>query len=114
MTLQPFVGPSPLLQFPDLFYTDGRTPWASDQSVEKRLPTHRTTQTQITHTHTDTHATRGIRTHDPSVRASEDSSASDRAAGYYHRRKSQVLRTESLKDNTTAKVPESLHYAYIP
>jgi hypothetical protein len=36
----------PLLQFRNLFYTDGRTPWTSDQPVERTLPTHRTTQTQ--------------------------------------------------------------------
>jgi hypothetical protein len=45
MALQPFVGPWPLLQFRNLFYTDSRTPWSSDQSVARPLPTHRTTQT---------------------------------------------------------------------
>jgi hypothetical protein len=33
MALQPFVGPWTLLQFRILFYTDGRTPWMSDQPV---------------------------------------------------------------------------------
>jgi hypothetical protein len=28
-------------------YTDGRTPWTGDQPVARPLPTHRTTQTQI-------------------------------------------------------------------
>jgi hypothetical protein len=74
MSLQPFVGPWPLLQFRNLFYTDGRIPWTSDQSIARPLPTHRTTQTQNERTHTDIHALRGIRTHDPSIRASEDSS----------------------------------------
>jgi hypothetical protein len=46
MALQPFVGPWPFLQFRNLFYTDGRTPWASDQPVARPLPTRRTTQTQ--------------------------------------------------------------------
>jgi hypothetical protein len=50
MALQPFVGPWPLLQFPNLFYTDGRTPWTGDQPVPKPLPTYRTTQTQNTRT----------------------------------------------------------------
>jgi hypothetical protein len=50
MALQPFVGPWPLLQFRNHFYTDGRTPWTSDQPVARPLHTHR------------------------SVRASEDSS----------------------------------------
>jgi hypothetical protein len=46
MALQPFVGPWPLLQSRKLSYTVGRTPWTSDQSVARPLPTHRTTQTQ--------------------------------------------------------------------
>jgi hypothetical protein len=51
MALQPFVGPWPLLQFPNLFFTDGRTPLTSDQPVARPLPTHRTTQTQKKRTH---------------------------------------------------------------
>jgi hypothetical protein len=47
----PFVGPWPLLQFRNLFYTDVRTPWTSDQSAARPLPTHRTTQTQNKRTH---------------------------------------------------------------
>jgi hypothetical protein len=39
-------GAWPLLQFCNLFYTDGRTLWTSDQPVARPLPTHRTTQTQ--------------------------------------------------------------------
>jgi hypothetical protein len=62
MTRQPFVGPWRLLQFRNL-YTDGRTPWTSDQSVARPLPTHRI------NAHTDIHALSGTRTHDPSVRA---------------------------------------------
>jgi hypothetical protein len=46
MALQPFVGTWPLLQFRNLFYTDGRTPWTSDQPVARPLPSHRTTQTE--------------------------------------------------------------------
>jgi hypothetical protein len=52
MALQPSVRPWPLLQFRNLFYTDGRTPWTSDQSVARPQPTHRTTQNRIkAHTH---------------------------------------------------------------
>jgi hypothetical protein len=51
MALQSFVGPWHLLQFRNLFYTDGRTPWTSDQPVARSLPTHRTTQTQKKGTH---------------------------------------------------------------
>jgi hypothetical protein len=43
------LGPWPLIfQFHDHF-TDGRTPWTSDQPVARPLPKHRTTQTQNKH-----------------------------------------------------------------
>jgi hypothetical protein len=51
MALQPFVGPRPLLQFRNHFYTDGKTPWTSDQPVARPLPIHRTTQTQNKRAH---------------------------------------------------------------
>jgi hypothetical protein len=38
MALQPFIGPWPLLQFRNLFYTDCRTHWTSDQPVARPLP----------------------------------------------------------------------------
>jgi hypothetical protein len=60
VALQPFVGPRPLFQFRDLFYTDGRTPWSAGRKAA--------TFTQD-NTNTDIHALSGIRTHDPSVRA---------------------------------------------
>jgi hypothetical protein len=41
MALQPFAGAWHLLQFRNLFYTDGRTPWTSDQPVVRPLPTQR-------------------------------------------------------------------------
>jgi hypothetical protein len=47
----PFVGPWPLPQFRNLFYTVGRTPWTSDQPVARPLPTHGTTQTQTKRPH---------------------------------------------------------------
>jgi hypothetical protein len=72
MALQPFVTPWRLLQFRNQYYTGGRTPWTSDQPVAMPLSTHRTTQTHNAHTHI--HALSGIRTHDPSVLASEDCS----------------------------------------
>jgi hypothetical protein len=46
MALRPFVGPWPLLQFNNLFYTDGRTPWTSDQPVARPLPTQDNTDTE--------------------------------------------------------------------
>jgi hypothetical protein len=51
MALQSF-GPWPLLQFRNLSYTDGRTPWMSDQPVARPLPTCRTTRTQNKRTQT--------------------------------------------------------------
>jgi hypothetical protein len=44
MALQPFAGPWPLLQFRNLFYADGRSPWTSVQP--------RTTQTNNKPTYT--------------------------------------------------------------
>jgi hypothetical protein len=41
VALQPFVGPWPLLQFRNLVYTVGRTPWTSDQPVTRPPSTHR-------------------------------------------------------------------------
>jgi hypothetical protein len=61
-------------QFHDHF-TGGRTPWTSDQLVARRLPKHRTIQTQNKLIHTpNINALCGIRNHDPSFQASEDSS----------------------------------------
>jgi hypothetical protein len=46
MALPAHSGPRPLIQFRNHFFTDGRTPWTSDQPVARPLPKHRTTQTQ--------------------------------------------------------------------
>jgi hypothetical protein len=45
------LGPGLCFQFP-YHFTDGRTPWTSDQLVARPLPKHRTTQTQNKHIHT--------------------------------------------------------------
>jgi hypothetical protein len=75
LALPAHSGPRPLIQFRNHFYTDGRTPWTSDQLIARPLPEHRTTHTQKKRIHTSNiHALNRIRTHDPSVRASEDSS----------------------------------------
>jgi hypothetical protein len=71
MVLQPFVGPLLLLQFPNRFYTVDRTSWTGDQ-LDAKPATY--TQNNTESTHTDIHALRWIRTHNPSVRPSEDSS----------------------------------------
>jgi hypothetical protein len=52
MAVQPFVGPWPLFQLLDLFYTIGRTPWTGDQPFAKSVPAHRTTLTQNKRTQT--------------------------------------------------------------
>jgi hypothetical protein len=60
-------------------------PWMSDQPVARSLPKQRTTPTQNKHIHTpNIHALSGIRTHDPNVRTSEDSSCL-RPLGYCDR-----------------------------
>jgi hypothetical protein len=71
-------------QFHDHF-TDGRTPWTSDQPVARPLPKRRTTQTQNKRIHIiNIHALSGIQTHDPCVRANEDSTCL-RPLGYRDR-----------------------------
>jgi hypothetical protein len=68
------LGPGLCFQLHD-HLTDGRTPWRSDQLVARPLPKHRVTQTQNKHIRTaNIHALCWIQTHDPSFRASEDSS----------------------------------------
>jgi hypothetical protein len=52
--------------------TVGETPWTGNQPVVRPLPTHKATQTE--QTYTDIHALSGIRIHDPTVQAGEDSS----------------------------------------
>jgi hypothetical protein len=79
MSLQPFVGLWPLLQFRNLFYTDDKTNWTSDQPVARQLPTHRTTQTENKRTQTSMPGV-GF---EPTIPASEQAKtvhASDRAA----------------------------------
>jgi hypothetical protein len=85
LALQPPRALASAFQFHDNF-TDGRTPWMSDQLVARPLPKHRTTQTLNKRIHTpNIHVLSGIRTDDPSFRASEDSS-SLRPLGYCDRR----------------------------
>jgi hypothetical protein len=72
MTLQPFVGPWPLLQSRNLFYTYGKAPWTSDQPVARSLLAQRTTKHRI-NAYKDINTLSGILTHVLSVRTSEDS-----------------------------------------
>jgi hypothetical protein len=53
MAPQAFVGPwALLLQFRNLFYAVGSTPWTGDQPVARPQATQRTTQTQNKYTQT--------------------------------------------------------------
>jgi hypothetical protein len=46
------LGPGLFSTFVIIFYTDGRTPWTSDQPVTRPLPIHRITQIQNKRTQT--------------------------------------------------------------
>jgi hypothetical protein len=70
------------------FYTDSMTPWTGDQPVARPLPTHRTAQTQ--NKRTDMHISSGIRTHDFSVWAGENSSCLRPSGHYDQKYRSQV------------------------
>jgi hypothetical protein len=75
----------PLVQSRNHFFTDGRTPWTSDQLVARPVPKRRTTKTQNKLIHApNNHALSGIRTHDSRVRANEGSSCL-RPRGYCDR-----------------------------
>jgi hypothetical protein len=73
MALQPFVGPWPLLQFRNHFYTVCRTHWTGDQSVARPLHAH-TGQHKHRIKSDNIHTWSGIRTYDPNISACEDSS----------------------------------------
>jgi hypothetical protein len=86
MALQPFAGSWPLLQFRNLFYTDGRTPCTGDQPVARPLPTRRTTQTQNKRTQTSMPRV-GFEPAIPAFERTKTVRALDRAAtmiGYKH------------------------------
>jgi hypothetical protein len=71
MALQLF-GPWPLFQFPNPIHS--RQNFFDGGSARRKAATYTQNNTNTEQTHTDIHASSGIRTHDPSVRASEDSS----------------------------------------
>jgi hypothetical protein len=86
MALSAHSGPWAPIQLRNPF-SDGRIPWTSDQPIERPLPKPRTTRTQNKGIHTpNIHASSGIRTHEPNVRAREDSSCL-RLRGYCDRHK---------------------------
>jgi hypothetical protein len=60
----------------------GRTPWTGDQPVRRSLPTQGNTDAE--YTWRNIHASSGIRTYDPSVRAGGDSSCL-RPPGHFDR-----------------------------
>jgi hypothetical protein len=77
-------------------YTVSRTPWTGDQSVARPLPKH-----GINAHNTDIDALIGIRTHDPSVLASEDGSCL-RPRGHCDRPLAYI---RSIKAVNTAHAP---------
>jgi hypothetical protein len=70
LALTALLGPWSLLEFRNNFFLHGLTPWTIYKSVARPLPTHK----RRIKSNTNIHASSGIRTHDYSVRASEDSS----------------------------------------
>jgi hypothetical protein len=97
-------------QFPDLFTID-RTPWTNDQLNARPLPKHWTAQTQNKHIYKpNIHALSGIRTHDPSVRESEERSCL-RARGhcdrrlYFHMHNSNERNAAISEDKTSRNIP---------
>jgi hypothetical protein len=70
MVLQPFVGPWPILQFRNHFYTVGLLGRVISPSQVRYL--HTGQHKHRIYAHTDIHALSAIRTHDLSVRPSED------------------------------------------
>jgi hypothetical protein len=115
MALQPFVGPWPFFSFL-ILYTAGGTVWTGDQPIARPLRTHRTT-----HKHrindTDIHALGGIRTYDPSVRASEDNSClrprghCDRQINYVEKQKvAHSFNKRKKISNSTFKIKFCIHH----
>jgi hypothetical protein len=97
LALQPPWVLASAFQFRDHF-TNGRTPWTSDQLVARPLPKHRTTQTQNKHIHTpNIHALCAIRTYDSSFRA-KTVHALDRSATVTGLKYFSVHFTEQLTD----------------
>jgi hypothetical protein len=76
-----------LLKLMNLFWTFGRTPWTGDQPYARPLPTQDNTTKKKRG-----HASSGNRTHDPSVRAVEDS-ACLRQRGHWGRHNAFILST---------------------
>jgi hypothetical protein len=72
MALQPFVWAWPLCQFLDLLHS-----WQDaldGGSARRKASTYTQSNTNTEQTHEDIHASRGIRTHDPSVSAGKGGS----------------------------------------
>jgi hypothetical protein len=79
------LGPWPLIFQLHNHFTDGMTPWTSDELVARPVPKHRATQTQNKHINIpNIHALCGVRAHDYGFRASEDNTCL-RPLGYCDR-----------------------------
>jgi hypothetical protein len=86
----------------NLFRTFGRTPWTGDQPDARPLPTQDNTTQKNADTHI--HASSGIRNHDPSFRAVEDSTCLrlrghwDRLTDLYKQKIINVLPVSALNN----------------
>jgi hypothetical protein len=97
MALEPFVGPWPLLQFPNLFtQTVGLLKQVISPSQGRYLHTEQ--HKHRINAYTDIHALSGIRTQDHSFRGSEDSSC---------------LRPRGHCDRLPIFKPRNINYNYI-
>jgi hypothetical protein len=82
MALQPFVGPWQLFQSPNPIHS--QLEHLDGELAHLKAASYTQNNTNTEKTHTDIHALSGIRTHYPSVRASEESSCL-RRRGHCHR-----------------------------
>jgi hypothetical protein len=84
MALHPSVGPWPLLHCLNIFFTETVGLLGRGISLSQGRYRHTGQHKHRIKAHADIHALSGIRTHDPSVRANEDSSYL-RPRGYHAR-----------------------------
>jgi hypothetical protein len=102
MALQPFVGPWPLFQFRNLF-TQSVKPLGRGISPSQGRYLHTGQHKHRINAHkTDIHALSEVRSHDPSVRASEDSSCL-RPRGHCGRHYSVLLHIKTGEDTFNFK-----------
>jgi hypothetical protein len=104
MVLQPPWTLASAFQFHDHF-TDGRTPWTSDQPVARPLSKHRSTQTQNKQIHIlNIHALCEIRTTIPVSELAKTVNALDRSATVTCSRINDCVHFQSRRNISTLKI----------